>query len=168
MIRKARYDDTEEIFFVINTSRQKAYEGVVPPKKFRDSVLSIEELLTDFNKMTFYCYETKKKITGVIALKIENEIGWVRWLYILPEHQRKGIGTALLLHIEEKAQEKSLTTVRLHALRKVNWIIQFYKTRGYTPLDEVEGPYGLDLLMEKKISFRFPTPQLSTQKPKVL
>jgi ribosomal protein S18 acetylase RimI-like enzyme len=149
MIRRAGIDDAEEILFVINTSHQKAYKSIFSNNC--NPVLSMEELIKDFNAMTFYGYE-EEKILGVAALRIEDKTGWIRWVYILTDYQRKGIGTALLLHLEEEAKKKKLTQLRLHALEKDYRAVNFYRKLGYESIDRVPGPYGLDLLMEKKVS----------------
>ena len=149
MIMRACTTDAEEILSVINITHQKAYKFIVSTTC--NPVLSMEELIKDFTVMSFYIY-WKEKICGVAALGIEDETGWVRWVYILRDHQRRGIGTALLLHLEDEAKKKGLTQLRLHVLEKDSRAVNFYKKLGYEPIDRVEGPYGLDLLVEKKIS----------------
>ncbi len=149
MIKRACTTDAEEILSIINTTHQEAYKSFV--SNTCNPVLSMEELIRDFKVMTFYIY-MKEKICGVAALRIEDKTGWVRWVYILTDYQKKGIGTALLLHLEEEAKKKDLTQLRLHVLEKDLRAVDFYKKLGYESIDKVEGPYGLDLLMEKKVS----------------
>ena len=149
MIMRAYTTDAEEILSVINSTHQEAYKSII--SNTCNPALSMEELIKDFKVMTFYIY-IKVKICGVAALRIEDKTGWVRWVYILTDYQRKGIGTALLLHLEEEAKKKDLTQLRLHVLEKDLRAVNFYKKLGYEPIDRVKGPYGLDLLMEKKIS----------------
>jgi len=114
MIEEAGCDDAQEILSVINTSNREAYRGVIPRKHFREPVLSLDKLLADLERMTFYVYRTEGRIVGVAALHVENEeIGRIRRVYVLPEHQRKGIGTALVAYLERKARDVGLKRMRL-------------------------------------------------------
>lgn len=132
MIEKACPDDAEEILFVINASNREAYKNIIPKEYFRDPVLSREKLLEDFERMTFYVYRSEGRIVGVAALQIESgETGRIHWVYILPEYQRRGIGTALVTHLEWQAKEVGLRRLRLLTVEKARWAVNFYKGLGY-------------------------------------
>lgn len=94
MIEKEGVDHAAEILLVINTSNHEVYKNIIPKEYFKSPVLSPEELLKDFERMTFYVHKNESRIIGVGALQIESEeTGRIRWVYILPEYQRMGIGT---------------------------------------------------------------------------
>ena len=151
MIEKARIEDAEAILSVINISNREAYREVIPKEHFREPVLSLDELLRDFRRMTFYVYRSEGKIVGVAALRIEDEhTGRIHLVYILPEHQRTGIGTALVRYLEEKAREIGLRRLRLLTIKKAYWAVNFYKELGYSLAEEIERPWGLDVFMEKE------------------
>lgn len=57
-------------------------------------------------------------------------------LYILPEHQARGIGSAVLRHLLADADAQGLP-VRLGALRGSD-SNAFYRRHGFTPIDESE------------------------------
>jgi len=157
MIKKASLTDAERILYVINTSNREAYREIIPREYFREPVLSMEKLLSDFKRMTFYVYETRGEVVGVSALQVEDErTGVIHWVYILPEHQRKGIGTALVRHLESKAKEFGLNRLWLLTVVKAYWAVDFYKKLGYMPFERIERPWGFDVLMEKDLSQRFP------------
>ncbi len=152
MIEKACLDNAEDILLVINRSNREAYKNTIPKEHFREPVLSQQELLRDFERMTFYVYRSKSKIVGVAALQIESkETGRIHWVYILPEHQRKGIGTVLVTHLERKAKEIGLRRLRLLTIEKANWAINFYEKLGYNLADEIERPWGFDVFMGKEL-----------------
>jgi N-acetylglutamate synthase-like GNAT family acetyltransferase len=152
MIEKACPDNAKEILLVINTSNREAYKNIIPKEYFREPVLSLEKLLEDFERMTFYIYESEGRIVGVAALQIESdEVGRIHWVYILPEHQRRGIGTALVVHLEQKAREIGLRRLRLLTVGKANWAVNFYKKLGYNLADKIERPWGFDVFMEKEL-----------------
>lgn len=74
MIEEACLSDAEEILLVINTSNREAYKKVIPKEYFRKPVLSLTELLRDFERMPFYVYKSKGRIVGVAALEVEGGV----------------------------------------------------------------------------------------------
>lgn len=152
MIEKARADDVQDILFVINTSNREAYKSIFPKEHFKEPVLSFEELLEDFGRMTFYVYRSEDKIVGVAALSVESEEkGQLHWVYILPEYQRKGIGTALVRHVEGESREKGLRNLKLLTTGRAKWAIEFYKKLGYRLIEKIERPWGFDVVMERNV-----------------
>lgn len=152
MIEKAYFNDAEEILSIINTSNKEAYKKIIPKECFKVPVLSLEELFGDFERMTFYVYKSTGRIVGVAALQIESEeTGKLHWVYVLPEHQRKGIGTALVTHLERKAREMDLKRMRLRTIEKADQSVNFYKKLGYHSTDKIELPWGFNVLMEKEL-----------------
>jgi len=152
MIEKACLNDAEEILSVINTSNREAYKNIIPKEHFREPVLSLEDLLENLERMTFYIYKSEGRIVGVAALQIESEeTGRIHWVYILPEHQRRGIGTALVTHLERKGREMGLRRLRLLTIGKAHWAVNFYKKLGYNLADKIERPWGFDVFMKKRL-----------------
>ncbi|MCD6290577.1 MAG: GNAT family N-acetyltransferase [Anaerolineae bacterium] len=152
MIEKAYLSDAQEILLVINISNREAYKKVIPKEYFREPVLSLTELLRDFERMSFYVYKSEGRSVGVAALEVEGEErGRIHWVYILPEYQRRGIGTALVRYVEQKAKEIGLKRLRLLTVGQADWAVSFYKKLGYALADEVERPWGFDVFMEKEL-----------------
>ena len=152
MIEKASPSDAEEILLVINISNREAYKKAIPKECFREPVLSLTELLRDFERMSFYVYKSEGRIVGVAALEVEGkERGRIHWVYILPEYQRRGIGTALVRYVEQKAKEIGLKRLRLLTVGQADWAVSFYKKLGYVLADKVERPWGYDVFLEKEL-----------------
>jgi GNAT superfamily N-acetyltransferase len=108
-IRRLEVRDVMEALYVINKSNAEAYRKIIPPEYFKEPVFTYEEFLKKFNEMVFYGYELEGKIVGVAALQLLNEYsGNTRFVYVLPEHQRKGIGTSLATYIEAEARRFGL------------------------------------------------------------
>jgi N-acetylglutamate synthase-like GNAT family acetyltransferase len=102
--------------------------------------------------MTFHVYRTEGRIVGVAALEVESdERGRVRWVYILPEYQRRGVGTALVAHLEQEAGEIGLKKLRLLAVGLADWALSFYNKSGYHLTDKIERPWGFDVFLEKEL-----------------
>jgi len=152
-IEKAELNDIEGILFVINTSNREAYRNVIPEEHFKEPVVSAEELLNDFKKMEFHVYKAEGRIIGVAALQVESEkIGRVRWVYVLPGYQRKGIGIALVRHLERKAEELKLERLWLIVAGGAEWVINFYEKLGYSLKGGIKRPWGFDVIMEKALT----------------
>jgi N-acetylglutamate synthase-like GNAT family acetyltransferase len=151
-IRRAKADDVQAVLFVINKSNSEAYKKIIPPKYFKEPVLTPDELLEEFKKMTFYAYRMEEVTIGVAALTlIEDNVGQIRWVYILPEHQRKGIGTALMNYVEKEATKMKLQRLKLLTSDKACWAKNFYSKLGYTMVDKVQQPWGDDAVFEKTL-----------------
>jgi GNAT superfamily N-acetyltransferase len=152
VIEEASSKDAEEMLVVINASNRQAYRSIIPRPHFRDPVLSLRELVQDLERMTFYIHRYQGRILGVIALHVESaETGRARLVYVLPGHQRQGIGTALLAHLEHKARESGLSRLRLLAVEDARWAIDFYTKMGYVKATRIERPWGFDCFMEKEL-----------------
>jgi GNAT superfamily N-acetyltransferase len=152
VIQEARTENANEILSVINRSNREAFRSIIPRSHFREPVLSLEELLSDFERMAFYVYKSGGTIVGVAALQVESEeTGRIRWLYILPGHQRQGIGTALIAYLERKAGEMGLGRLRLLTVEKARWAVSFYSKMGYRLTARIERPWGFDVFVEKEV-----------------
>jgi len=152
MIEKACSDDLEDILEVINTSNREVFKCIIPKDYFQDPVLSRQELLKLFERMAFYVYRSEQRIVGVAALSVKNAgEGQIHWVYILPKHQRQGIGKALVTHLEKEAGEKHLHRLKLHTAGTALWAINFYEKLGYHLTGKIDRAWGFDVVMEKKL-----------------
>ena len=143
-VERADVRDVESILHVINTSNRDAYKSIIPPEKFKDPILTLEQLLKEFDSMTFYVYRFEDKLVGVAALRIDKgKTGIVRWVQVLPERRRKHIGTSLMKHIESEAKEMGLKKLRVaYVWEKAYWAKDFYTKLGYKKKEKVALPWG--------------------------
>jgi len=139
LIEETSSVDAEEILSLINTTNREAYKNIIPEEHFKVPILTLDELLEILDRVPFYVYKSEGKIVGVAALQVESEeIGKLKWVYVLPEHQRKGIGTALITHLEQKAREKGLKKMRLRTIEKADQAVNFYKKLEYRLTNKIE------------------------------
>jgi N-acetylglutamate synthase-like GNAT family acetyltransferase len=110
-IRKADLEDATEVLSVINKSNAEAYRKMISPQYFKEPLFTYEDILKKFEEMNFYVYELEGKVVGVAALEPKGNVANVRLVYVLPQHQRKGVGTSLVKHIEVKAKGLSFADV---------------------------------------------------------
>jgi len=59
----------------------------------------------------------------------------LKWLYLLPEHQGKGVGSQLLQRLERIGWESGLNSLRLHSAPGA---VKFYRRHGYKAVGGVE------------------------------
>ena len=103
-------------------------------------------------ELTFFAFRRGETILGVAALKVENrECGRISRLYVLPEVQRQGIGTAFVIRVEREAVALGLQRLRLRVGESADWAVQFYRGLGYEPVDRIKRPAGYVLEMEKRL-----------------
>lgn len=78
-------------------------------------------------------------------------------LYVLPDHQGRGIGSALLLHIEQSLLEDRVESLELRVNRGNHDAVKVYESHGFLRVaeicDEIGGGFVMDdYLMCKKLS----------------
>lgn len=143
-VGRAYVRDIEPVLQVINISNSDAYRGIIPPEQFNDPNLTLDQLHKEFENMIFYAYRLENKPVGVAALRIdEGEAGTVRWVHVLPENRRKGVGTSLMRHIESEAKKMGLKKLRVaYVWEKAYWAKGFYTKLGYKKKEKVTLPWG--------------------------
>lgn len=132
MIRECGPRDREKIFQVINDAA-RAYEGVIPEDCYRRPYMSMEELRREMNTITFYGYWKDNELVGVMGIQLFSDVTLIRHSYVLPEYQRKGIGSALLNHLLRMA---STTKVLVGTWGDAGWAIRFYQKHGFKLLSD--------------------------------
>ena len=136
MIREARLSDSNAIAEIIVETWQKAYIDIVDRKYVENMDLRrFIQIMTDniqLKKEIIYVYEDNGIIKGFISGKFINDtdhqcetVGF----YILPQHQRMGIGSKLLQEMEKYFSERDCRKMILWTLKgaKNN---SFYKKNG--------------------------------------
>ena len=109
----ARWHETNLVSYRYNAEQQK--HALADARRFfRDKVLSACEV---------WIATQSGQLLGVLCL----EAPWIRHFAIFPEHQRKGIGTALL----QKARERSPAELRLFTFQRNEAARAFYGKHGF-------------------------------------
>ena len=110
--------------------------SIVPADTFREPYLSAEDLAEESKRKAFTVCELKGKIVGVAALEARPfGIGVVDRVYVLPGFQRRGIGAALLAHIERCAKAQGIREIVLWTDPQAAWAIIFYRRLGYSEIE---------------------------------
>jgi GNAT superfamily N-acetyltransferase len=69
-------------------------------------------------------------LTGIIAFRKD----WIDQLYVLPETQRRGVGSELLQVAQRASDRLQLWTFQRNAPAR-----RFYEARGFLPVEETDG-----------------------------
>jgi len=139
LIRECGSEDEEKIFRVINEAA-RAYEGVIPEGCYHSPYMSVEELRREMKTVAFYGYWKDYELVGVMGIQTFSDVTLIRHSYVLPEHQRKEIGSTLLSHLLSMVLTPR---VLVGTWADADWAIRFYQKRGFKLLP------GKDRLLRK-------------------
>jgi GNAT superfamily N-acetyltransferase len=127
MIRVCGPEEFEILYRIINGAAQ-AYKGVIPPDCWHEPYMPRDGLRAEMGRMAFFGWEEDGELTGVMGFQPVKDVTLIRHAYVLPEHQRRGIGSRLLVYL------KGLTaTPRLlvGTWADATWAIRFYEKHGF-------------------------------------
>ena len=81
------------------------------------------------------------KIDGAVVATamagFDGHRGWVNYLAVAPEHQRKGLGRALMQRVEELMQARGCPKVNIQIRAGNAAVVAFYERLGYVHDDVV-------------------------------
>jgi len=131
MIRKCQPDDAERIYFIINEAA-RAYEGVISADCYHQPYMPTDELEQEMKRMTFFGWELNGELVGVMGFEPIKDVTLIRHTYVLPQWQKRGIGSKLLNHLKGLATSRLLVGTWADAY----WAIDFYKRHGFSLLPD--------------------------------
>lgn len=126
MIRKCEATDREIIHRIINDAAL-AYKGAIPRDCWHEPYMSMAELKREMGEMTFFGWEEEGGLLGVMGFQPVKDVTLIRHAYVLPEHQRRGIGSSLLSYARGLAKTRLLVGTWSDA----TWAIRFYEEHGF-------------------------------------
>lgn len=127
MLRQCQSTDISQIYFIINEAA-KAYEGVIPADCYHQPYMSWDELKREMKRITFFGWEIKGKLVGIMGYELMKDVSLIRHAYVLPQWQRQGIGTKLLNYIKNVAATSRLL---VGTWADAYWAIRFYQKHGF-------------------------------------
>jgi ribosomal protein S18 acetylase RimI-like enzyme len=107
------------------------------------SYMIFRQLLDIAGELFRVCKDSRGNVIayGVIAPSVRRGSGWLLSLAVGLPYKRKGIGTALVNQLLDKAASSSLDQIYLTVAPDNYAAISFYKQLGFTPAENVERHY---------------------------
>ena len=75
----------------------------------------------------FWGYESNGSLVGVMGIQRVRDVDLIRHAYVLPASQGRGVGAALLEHLQRLARQRMLVGTWATA----EWAIRFYRGHGF-------------------------------------
>ena len=128
MIRQCTDADVAAIEAVVNNAAQK-YRGVIPPDCWHEPYMPHRELLDEIAAgVRFWTWqEDSCALIGVMGIQDVHDATLIRHAYVLPSHQSRGIGGALLSRLLGQSRGQLLVGTWAAA----EWAIRFYQRHGF-------------------------------------
>jgi GNAT superfamily N-acetyltransferase len=126
-IRPCRDNEREVILGIVNAAAE-AYRGVIPADRWHDPYMALSELESEIAAgVRFWGYEARGELVGVMGIQSVDDVELIRHAYVLPDSQRRGIGAALLRHLQGISERRMLVGTWAAA----DWAIRFYRRHGF-------------------------------------
>ena len=139
MIRELTEKDFEEIYNIINLAA-RADKGFIPDDCYHEPYMSRAELRREMSEMSFYGWDEAGRLIAVAGFQPVDDVCLIRHVYVLPERQRRGIGSRLCIYLKELTRTKRLL---VGTWAGAAWAVRFYEKLGFTLLP------GKDALLDR-------------------
>jgi GNAT superfamily N-acetyltransferase len=127
MIKKLTSVYAYTVFDIINKAAV-AYKDNIPADCYHEPYMTKEELYHEMGSMTFFGWEEEGKLVGVMGIQRVNDVTLIRHAYVIPNYQRKGVGSKLLDHLNLMTKTKKLL---VGTWAGATWAIIFYQKHGF-------------------------------------
>ncbi len=117
-------------------------------------ILNIKETYQDCGG-DFWVLESNQMIIGCIAIRTidsAERIGEIKRYFVLPSHQRQGIGKMLMDHAISFATQKSLNKIRLDTMKKYESAMSVYLKNGFYEISKYNDNHIAEIFMEKSLN----------------
>jgi RimJ/RimL family protein N-acetyltransferase len=98
-IRALAVADRDAALPVINQAA-RWYREFLPPGEYHEPEMSQADYEREASRLTWYGAFVAGTLVGVMGLEYARDVALMRHAYILPEHQRDGVGLMMLAHLE--------------------------------------------------------------------
>lgn len=136
-IRDCRADEQAAILAIVNAAAQR-YRGVIPADCWHEPYMSAPQLEREIHAgVSFQGYEEEDgQLIAVMGVQRVKDVTLIRHAYVRPDRQGRGIGGALLRHLETLTDGRILIGTWADAA----WAIRFYQSHGYALVPPGETP----------------------------
>ncbi|MET4563173.1 ribosomal protein S18 acetylase RimI-like enzyme [Lysinibacillus parviboronicapiens] len=158
IIRQMREEDIFFVQEIAKSSWHDTYEGIIPKKvqeRFLQIAYSKESLLKRRQKSSFLVAVLDESLVGFANFsKTNNGQAELFAIYLVPNMQHKGIGTALL---ENGIQQlENLTTLTVCVEKENTIAMRFYQAKGFQFVEEFDDLFDGHVLKTIRMALLFP------------
>jgi GNAT superfamily N-acetyltransferase len=126
-VRHCLDDERGAILAIVNAAAQ-VYRGAIPVDQWHEPYMPSAELDAELGAgVVFWGCEQDGALVGVMGFQPVRDVDLIRHAYVLPGHQRQGIGAALLQHLRSMSARRMLVGTWAAA----DWAIRFYCRHGF-------------------------------------
>jgi ribosomal protein S18 acetylase RimI-like enzyme len=128
-ISKAAFSDLDSVLQL----QKMAFFSEAERNKNENSAQSFDSIKNEFENYLFLKAEYEEKIVGCVKAREKGEFCWIEKLVVVPQFQKKGIGSSLMSEIE-----KAFPDTRLYLLctgTRTPENLEFYESLGYKKRD---------------------------------
>ncbi|MBV9181822.1 MAG: GNAT family N-acetyltransferase [Acidobacteria bacterium] len=134
IIRPCQATEVATIEAIINQAAQ-AYRNVIPPDCWHEPYLRRSELDAEIaDGVKFWGCEEFNHLVGIMGLQNMRGASLIRHAYVRPNHQHRGVGSALLTALSSQVTGRLLVGTWAGA----GWAIRFYQRHGFRLVSEKE------------------------------
>jgi GNAT superfamily N-acetyltransferase len=126
-IRNCRESDLSAALAIINAAAE-AYRGKIPADCWHEPYMDAADLRAEIDAgVAFIGCEIDGALAGVMGIQPVRNVDLIRHAYVLPQHQGKAIGRALL----EELRARSRRPILIGTWAAATWAIRFYEGNGF-------------------------------------
>ena len=111
-IRALTLADRDAAVAIVNVAA-RWYQEFLPPEDVHDPEMTAAQWEAEDRRMIWYGAFVRGTLVGVMGLEYVRDVALLRHGYVVPEFQRRGIGSRLLAHLETQIRGKS------HPVRRI-------------------------------------------------
>jgi GNAT superfamily N-acetyltransferase len=169
IIRPAQEADIEALQ-AIEISASKAFLTVEGLSSFaNDSCMSAEQHLSAIRPGTSWLAESANgDPAGFLAARREETALHIYEISVHLDHQKQGIGAALINRAEKEARALGLQELTLTTYRHVPWNAPFYQKHGFQVLAPEETDRRLAAILSEELGHGLPFPENRCAMRKIL
>jgi ribosomal protein S18 acetylase RimI-like enzyme len=149
IIRKMRYEDMKQVQDVAKTSWNATYEGIIPlevQKNFLKSAYNDEGMKQRLERSFIFVAEFNRRVIGFANFSPVKDGGEIELgaIYLYPEYQGKGIGSALLQQGMKELDGIKKIYINVEKDNKIGR--KFYDAKGFKVVKEFDDNFDGHML----------------------
>lgn len=156
-IRKMKRNDMKQVQDIAKTTWHATYDGIIPrdiQDRFLDSAYSNTMMKRRLKQPYFFVSEVKGKVVGFAQFTAPDQEGITELvaIYLYPEYQGKGIGSAFL---EEGIKRlENIKEIHLNVEKDNHIGRRFYEAKGFTVVSEYKEDFAGHMLNTMKMALK--------------